>query len=51
MARTKATSRRQLPAIPQGQIGNKNILSRRKRNKPFKIKKLLLQSKFVTVKK
>ena len=40
MARTKATVRRLPPAAPQRRIGNKNILNRRERNIPFKIKKL-----------
>ena len=36
---------------PPGRIGNKNILDTRPRNVPFKMKKLLLQSKVVEVKK
>ena len=51
MARTKATVRRLPPAAPQRRVGNKNILNRRERNIPFKIKKLLSQFKVVTVKK
>ena len=39
MIRTKATVRRLLPAAHQGRIGNKNILNKRERNIPFKIKK------------
>ena len=51
MATTKATVRRILPVIPQGRIGNKNILNRRPRNIPLKIKKVLPQTKKVEVKK
>ena len=50
MARTKATVRRLPPVILQGWIGNKNILNRRPRIILFKIKKLLSQSKVITVK-
>ena len=52
MARTKATVRKPptfVPA-PEQRIGNKNILNRRLRNAPFKIKKLLPQTKQVKVK-
>ena len=51
MARTKATVRRLQLAVPQGQTGNKNILDRRSRNIPSKVKKLLPQSKVVMVEK
>ena len=39
MVRTKPTVRGLLPALPQGQIGNKNVMSnveRLERNIPFK---------------
>ena len=55
MARTKATVRRTgrqffFPA-PGQRIGNKNILSRMLRNAPFKIIKILPETKQVEVKK
>ena len=55
MARTKATVRRLprptfIPA-PGQRIGNENILNRRLRNTPFKIKKLMSETKQVEVKK
>ena len=52
MTRTKATVRRLrtfLPA-PGQRTGNKDILNRRLRNAPFKIKKLLPQTKQAEVK-
>ena len=55
MARTKATVRRLprptfIPA-PGQRIGNENILNRRLRNAPFKIKKLMSETKQVEGKK
>ena len=54
MVRKKATMRR-LPQVlvnPQGCISNKNILNRRSKNNiPFKIKKLLPQSRVLELKK
>ena len=53
MARTKATVKRlnrpTFVAAPGQRIGNKNIMNRRE--SMFKIKTLLLQSKYVKVKK
>ena len=37
MVRTKATVTRLPPQIPEGRIGNENILNRGPRNIPFKI--------------
>ena len=47
MTRTNATMRRLSTFVlaPGKRIGYKNILNRRLRNAPFKIKKLLPQSK------
>ena len=55
MARTKATARRTgqptfIPASGQ-KIGNRNIMNRRLRNAPFKIKKLFPGTKQTEVKK
>ena len=50
MARTKATVRR-MPVTVPARIGNKNILNRRLRVLPFKIKKILPEIKTVLVKK
>ena len=47
MTRTKATVR----GLSQVRIGSKNILNRRIRNIPFKIKQILPQSKRVDVTK
>ena len=53
MARTKATVRRfpNIVSIPQGCIGNKNVLNRRLRNMPFKLKQIIPGMKRVAVKK
>ena len=53
MTRTKSTVRwiPQVVVNPPGHIGNKNNLNRRPRNMPFKIEKLLPQSKCAEVKK
>ena len=50
MAETKATVRR-LPVMLPARTGNKNILNRRLRNLPFKIKMILPETKTVAVKK
>ena len=50
MARTKATLRR-IPQAPIQRVSNNRILNRRVRNAPYKIKKLLPQTKVVKVKK
>ena len=55
MTRKKATVRRmQVPTFVHSlghRIGNKNIMNRRLRNIPYKIKKLLPEYKRVDVKK
>ena len=55
MAKTKATVRRlRTPSFvlsPRHRIDNKNILNKRLRNAPFKLKKLLPEKKKVEVKK
>ena len=38
-------------SAPEQRIGNKNVINRRLRNAPFKIKRLLPQAKQVKVKK
>ena len=50
MARTKATVRR-MPVIMPARIGNKNLLNRRLRVIPIKIKRILVEIKKVSVKK
>ena len=50
MARTKAAVRR-MPVTMPVRIENKNILNRRLRVLPFKIKKILPEVKTVSVKK
>ena len=50
MARTKAAVRRKPVTMP-ARIENKNILNRRLRVLPFKIKKILPEVKTVSVKK
>ena len=51
MARTKATVRRRPQAIIPQRIGKKNILDRRLRNMPFKLKRVMNEMKRVAVKK
>ena len=50
MARIKGTVRR-TPVTMPARIGNKNILNRSLRVLPFKIKKILPETKTVSVKK
>ena len=50
MARTKATVTR-LPITMLHRIGNKNILNKRLRVLPFKIKRILSETKRVSIKK
>ena len=51
MARTKAAVRRIFSVIPQEKIRNTINLTRRSRNIPFTIKKVLRQMKGIEVKK